>query len=179
MLAVALLAALGLTLVRRRAARVALVVAAGVECVAAPLPLRFDPPTYPPIYTEVEALTEPGALVELPVPPPERFQDNALFVYRSIYHRRPLVNGYSGFIPQSYRRAHRLLMRGNLVTGLAAMREEGVRFVLAHEGRLGPRMLRRVQQARDDGVLVLLGGAGVGSAVRDRSGDDRRPLATG
>ena len=77
MLAVAVLAALGLTLVRKKAFRWALVAIAAVECVAAPIPLRFDVPTYPPIYIDVETLAEPGALVELPLPPPERFQENA------------------------------------------------------------------------------------------------------
>ena len=156
LLAVAVLAAIGLTLVRKKAWRWALTALAALECMAAPLPLRFDVPTYPPIYEDVEALTEPGALVELPLPPPERFQDNARFVYRSIYHRRNLVNGYSGFIPESYRRAHRLLMRRNFARGLETLRQDGVRFVLAHEGRLGPRMLRRIRQARDSGVLVLV-----------------------
>ena len=156
LLAVAVLAACGLTLVRKKAFRRALVAIAAVECMAAPLPLRLDVPSYPPIYIDVEALAEPGALVELPLPPPERFQDNALSVYRSIYHRRELVNGYSGFVPQSYRRAHRLLMRRNFTRGLEMMRRDGVRFVLAHEGRLGPRMLRQIQQARDSGVLVMV-----------------------
>ena len=156
LLAVAVLAACGLTLIRKKAFRWALVTIAAVECMAAPLPLRLDVPSYPPIYRDVEALAEPGALVELPLPPPERFQDNALSVYRSIYHRRELVNGYSGFVPQSYRRAHRLLMRRNFTRGLETMRRDGVRFVLAHEGRLGPRMLRQIRKARDSGVLVMV-----------------------
>jgi len=156
LLAVAVLAAIGLTLVRRRAFRAALVAVAAVECLAAPLPLRFDEPSYPAIYKDVEALTEPGALVELPLPPPERFQDNAIFVYRSIYHRRDVVNGYSGFVPRSYRRAYRLLMRRSFERGLVRMREDGVRFVLAHEGRLGPRMRRQIESARESGILVLV-----------------------
>jgi hypothetical protein len=156
LLAVAVLAAIGLALVRRRALRVALVGVAAVECLAAPLPLRFEAPAYPPIYEAVEALSEPGALVELPLPPPERFQDNAIFVYRSIFHRRELVNGYSGFIPRSYRRAHRLLMRRNFSAGLEAVRRDGVRFVLAHEGRLGPRMRRRIRQAVEAGDLSMV-----------------------
>lgn len=156
LLAVAILAAIGLRMVRSRGLRRALVAIAAIECVAAPLPLHFDAPSYPPIYKDVEALTEPGALVELPLPPPEQFQDNAIFVFRSIYHHRQLVNGYSGFIPPSYRRAHRLLMRRNFQRGLATMRDEGVRFVLAHEGRLGPRMRRQITNAVNAGVLVLV-----------------------
>lgn len=156
LLAVAILAAIGLSRLRSRGLRRALVALAAIECMAAPLPLRFDEPSYPPIYEDVEALRGPGALVELPLPPPERFQDNAIFVYRSISHRRELVNGYSGFIPQSYRRAYRVLMRRNLERGLAAMKDQGVGFVLAHEGRLGPRMQRQIDAARESGTLVLI-----------------------
>jgi hypothetical protein len=36
------------------------------------------------------------------------------------------------------------------------LHQDGVRFVLAHEGRLGPRMLRKIHQAEDSGVLVLV-----------------------
>lgn len=156
LLAVALLAAIGLTRVRPLALRLGLIAVAAAECFAAPLTLQMEPPSSPAIYRDVEALDTPGALVELPLPPPEYFQDNAVFVYRSIAHWRPLVNGYSGFAPKSYRRAYGLLMRENLARGLVSMSREGVRFVLAHEGRLGPRMRRQLREAEEAGVLTLV-----------------------
>ena len=91
------------------------------------------------------------------MPPPEYFQDNATFVYRSIFHRRPIVNGYSGFIPKSYRRAYGLVMRENLARSLVVLSREGVRFVVAHTGRLGPRMKRQLREAEESGVLRLVG----------------------
>jgi hypothetical protein len=47
-------------------------------------------------------------------------------------------------------------MRRHFVRGLEALHQDGVRFVLAHEGRLGPRMLRKIHRAEDSGVLVLV-----------------------
>ncbi len=155
LLAVALLAAIGLAAIRRRRLRVLCVVIACGECLAAPLPWRFELPSYPPIYEAVEALEEPGALLELPMPPRERFQDNALYVYRSAFHWRALVNGYSGFAPASYTRREQGLRR-DLSAELSLARVEGVRFVLAHEGRLGPRMRRRLAEAQRSGQLDLV-----------------------
>jgi len=155
LLAVAILAAIGLSRLKRGGARVLLVVVATAECLAAPLPLRFDAPTYPPIYRAVEALEAPGALVELPIPPRERFQDNALYVYRSIRHWRPLVNGYSGFAPESYRTRAEAFGR-DLPGELERAHADGVRYVLAHEGRLGPRLRRQLRQSTESGILVLV-----------------------
>jgi hypothetical protein len=160
LLAVAILAAAGLSRIRRQSARIALVGAAAAECFAGPLPLRTEVPELPAIYRSVEALEGDGALVELPLPPPERFQDNALYVYRSIFHRRSLVNGYSGFVPESYHEAHRVLMEGSLMDGLEPMSRRGVRYVLAHEGRLGPRKLREIEAARAEGSLALVAESG-------------------
>jgi hypothetical protein len=156
LLGVALLAGLGAARVRSRLLRVLLFAAAAVECFGGPLPLSMTVPGSPPIYAAVASLDEEGALVELPMAPPDRFQDNALYVYRSIFHRRELVNGYSGFAPESYRAAFRRVMRGDLARGLEGLAGEGVRFVLAHEGRLGPRIKRQLRAARNEGLLQLL-----------------------
>jgi hypothetical protein len=158
--AVAVLAAIGLSRIKTASIRVALLAFAAVECYAGPLPWSFAAPDLPPIYRDVASLSEPGALVELPLPPPERFQDNARYVYRSIYHWRPLVNGYSGFVPASYRRAFNLLMKRDFSQGLAELSEEGVRFALVHTSRLGPRMRRQTQDAEKSGHLVLVASDG-------------------
>ena len=157
LLAVSILAAIGLTRIRNRAVQWALVAVVALECFAGPLPWQMTAPAPPPLYEQLASAGEEGALVELPFPPPEQFQDNAIFVYRSIPHRRPLVNGYSGFVPESYRRSHQWLMREELASGLERMRALGVRFLLAHEARLGPRMLRQLRAAERDGLLQLLG----------------------
>jgi hypothetical protein len=157
LLSVAMLAALGLGRLRGRAIRVALVALAAAECASIPLPLRMEAPKLPPIYRHLESAAGEGGLLELPLPPPDSFQDNAVYVYRSATHRRPLVNGYSGFVPESYRTTYELLRTRPLPEGLEHLSAQGVRFVLAHEGRLGPRVRRQLDEAQREGILFLVG----------------------
>ena len=163
LLAMALLAAFGLSKVKRRGIRLLLIFVAALECYAGPLPWSFELPPLPPIYHHIAALPEKAALVELPLPHPDHFQDNVRYVYRSTTHWRPLVNGYSGFVPASYRRAFHLLMRQELDSGLRQLSDEGVHFVLVHAQRVGPRMLRQITAAEKSGLLRL----------REEEGDDR------
>lgn len=157
LLGIAVLAAIGLSRVRSRFARASLVVIAAAECFAGPLSFSTEEPFRPAIYDRVDSLEGDGALVVLPFPPPERFQDNAIYVYRSIGSGfRPLVNGYSGFAPKSYRDAHRALVQGDLAAGLRKLSKQGVRYVLAHGGRLGPRMLRELREAEQEGLLAVI-----------------------
>jgi hypothetical protein len=157
LLSVSMLAALGLSRIRRIAVRVALVAIAAAECCSVPLPLRMEAPKLPPIYRHLEAVEEEGALLELPLPPPERFQDNAVYVFRSAAHRRSLVNGYSGFVPETYRETYELLRARPISEGLRRLSRQGVRFILAHEGRLGPRLRRELAEAEREGILILIG----------------------
>ncbi|MFQ5792394.1 MAG: hypothetical protein ACE5JI_18145, partial [Acidobacteriota bacterium] len=159
-LAMAVLASFGLAAIRKRGYRVALLVFAAAECYAAPLPWLQEVPPLPPIYRSLVDSDEPGPLVELPLPHPGHFQDNARYVYRSIFHRKPLVNGYSGFVPQSYREAHALLMSDDLRDGLAIMERKGVKWLLAHTARLGPRMQRKIAEAEREGQIELVDEAG-------------------
>jgi hypothetical protein len=156
LLAVAVLAAIGLNRVKSKGTQLALIAMVAAECYAGPLPWSFQAPALPTIYREVASLSEPGALVELPLPPPERIQDNARYIYYSIYHWRALVNGYSGFIPPSYRKSFSGLMRGDFSRRLELLSAEGVRFLLAHTTRIGPRLHRQIDEAEASGLLRLL-----------------------
>ncbi len=62
------------------------------------LPVWRSPPS---IY---EALPPSGSvLFEFPVhQPADRFSENLPYMYFSMWHWRPMVNGYSGFIPAAY-----------------------------------------------------------------------------
>lgn len=155
LLAIAILSAYGLAKVKSRWFRILLVIATSLECFAGPIPWSFERPVQPPIYRHVASLPGKAAIVELPLPPPDSFQDNARYVYRSIEHWQPMVNGYSGFVPASYRRAFRLLMRQGLDEGLRTLSEEGLQFVLVHSQRIGPRMRRQIAAAERSGLLIL------------------------
>jgi hypothetical protein len=156
LLGVAMLAARGWVRIRSARLRGTLAALALAECYSGPLAFRQDVPEMPAIYRALGELPDDGALVELPMPPPERFQDNAVYVFRSAFHFRKLVNGYSGFVPESYREAQILLSEKELALGLRELSRRGVRYVLAHEGRLGPRRRREIEAATELGVLVLL-----------------------
>jgi hypothetical protein len=56
----------------------------------------------PAIYASLEP-DRPAVLFEFPVhPQPQRFEENLPYMYFSIWHWTPMVNGYSGFNPPSY-----------------------------------------------------------------------------
>lgn len=61
------------------------------------LPMWHEPPS---VYASLPAS---AVLFEFPVhPQPERFGENLPYMYFSMWHWRPMVNGYSGFNPREY-----------------------------------------------------------------------------
>jgi len=56
-------------------------------------------PTLPARSPRLESLSTQSAVLELPLGDPG---DDLQALYRSMYHRRPLVNGYSGFFPRHF-----------------------------------------------------------------------------
>ncbi len=70
-----------------------------------PLPLDTSPGLrkIPEIYKSVKALPAGSSLIELPMPQTavDRGQEAPLMYY-SIFHRKKIVNGYSGFLPPGY-----------------------------------------------------------------------------
>ena len=61
------------------------------------MPMWEAPPS---IY---QSLPANAILFEFPVhPPADRFLENVVYMYFSMWHWRPMVNGYSGFNPQQY-----------------------------------------------------------------------------
>lgn len=173
LLAVAMLAGLGHSYIRNRLFGTLLLVLAAAECYGGPLYWSMEAPVLPPIYQSLARTDEPGALVELPLPPPESFYQNARYVYRSIFHWKPIVNGYSGFVPESYREAHDSLMKGDFQEGLVVWRGKGVRWLLAHTARMGPRMRKRIADAELIGLLELVEERGPDKLYRIRDGDLR------
>ncbi len=105
--ATAILAGFGVVVLRRsisasrwRIAAPLLVVLAAFESVSAPLGLVSVDPV-PDIYAAVPRT--PGTVVlELPFFDSRSVQFNAHYMLNSTRHWQPLVNGYSGFQPQSY-----------------------------------------------------------------------------
>jgi hypothetical protein len=84
------------------------------------------------VYEAVEALPKDTVLAEFPF-------GSDPFEIRSMYfagfHRKPLINGYSGFFPESYQRLKSLLENDPLDKPAAfkAMLDAGVTHVVVHE----------------------------------------------
>ena len=84
------------------AAAAGIVVVTMVNVEAWRAPIHWTPASTPsPVYDALAR--EAGAVVvETPFPPADRTGANAPFVLASTRHFRPLLNGYSGFVPASY-----------------------------------------------------------------------------
>lgn len=87
----------------------------------------------PPIYQVIRELPDPVVLLELPI---GSNRADIPAVYYAGYHRRPIVNGYSGFAPPRYLRIADILMRADQdPPEVRSMLDEiGVTHVLVREG---------------------------------------------
>jgi hypothetical protein len=108
--AVAILAGFGLVVVRRRIRQswalplcVALLVTANLEALRAPI--QFSPDDewggVPEIFKTLNT-AEPDVVVIFPFYPPNRIFMNARYMLVSTAFWKPMVNGYSGYMPTSY-----------------------------------------------------------------------------
>jgi hypothetical protein len=139
LLAVALLAAIGFAALRRRhgggagfvAATIVLLVAINLEVLRAPRP--YEPfEGIPAIYDMLAATSEDAVLVEFPFPPARSNGRNAAYMLASTRHWRRLLNGYSGFVPMTYRRRAESLAvfpEGNTLDELLGI---GVTHIMIH-----------------------------------------------
>jgi hypothetical protein len=94
MLCLSMAAAILIARLRRRWIGIAVAAIALMEVWLRPIPLLPLPP-----LLEAMALTPTArAVLELPVGNAQEFPA----LYRSMFHRRPLVNGYSGYTPRAY-----------------------------------------------------------------------------
>ncbi|HSC27577.1 MAG TPA: hypothetical protein VLD67_09895 [Vicinamibacterales bacterium] len=95
------------------------------------MPFRTIPP--PPRAYEVLASLPPAPVVEFPFfYRPEAFHFHARYVFNSIYHWRPLINGYSDHIPEDFREMAPLLASFPNPEGFIYLRERRARYVVIH-----------------------------------------------
>ena len=160
LLAMALLAAIGLARLRaaglggRRGATISILLVALVNAEALRAPFqfgRFD--GIPNVYSIVAA--EPGrvVLVEQPFYSPQAIFENAEYVFNSTAHWRPLMNGYSGFVPSSYARLAEAFAPFPAAGAIEAMRREGATHLMYHPRRFH-RDREEMQRAVDASPLL-------------------------
>lgn len=144
LLAIAFLAAFGLAGMRQalsgsrwaRPAAIAAVLLVNAEALCAPFEYRrFD--GISPVYRLLADEPGPVVLAETPFYPPQAAFENAEYVLNSTAHWRPLMNGYSGYTPASYRAVAWTFWYFPEERAIAAMRAAGVTHVTVHRRRFG------------------------------------------
>ena len=143
LLALACLAGLGAAAIRARLttrhaglAAAALVALVNLEALRAPLYYtRFE--GVPPIYSLLAEERGPVVLVEVPFWPASAVFENGDYLVNATAHWRPLVNGYSGYVPQSYREHARTFWFFPREHAIEAMRKAGVTHVMIHPEHFG------------------------------------------
>ena len=121
-----------------------------LEYWVAPLPLVRYPTTAPPLYSWL-AKQPVGVVAEFPMPQPyEAPAHDPRFEYFSTFHYMPLINGYSGYYPDSYLTHLEQLRHMPDDTALQTLVGAGVRYVIIH-----PRLYR--PGAADEVISALNG----------------------
>jgi hypothetical protein len=126
--------------------------AVGLALLSVPLTMRWPVATTPiatddhvPAVYRALASAAPGPLLELPfhdvaLQPFERLEE-ARRAYLSVYHWHPLLNGYSGYVPASYRIVSGLVRALPDAEALRLLgRTTGVRYVVIHGDQLPPSL---------------------------------------
>jgi hypothetical protein len=142
--ATAVVSAYGVATIRRwtrgrswsTAAAVTILALLALEPLAAPVYYsRYN--GIPRIYDRL-AGEEHAIAVELPLPMPRGAFFNAPFMMNSTAHWKPMVNGYSGFLPDSYVEHYNQLHTFPAPETIAVLQQLGVTHAFVHLGALGP-----------------------------------------
>jgi hypothetical protein len=90
----------------------------------------------PGVYETLAA--DPNAVVvEVPFPIPQQWFLNGPYMINSTKHWRPMLNGYSGFRPNSYDRSYEAAREFPKDDSLIKLHDLGVTHVIVHRQALG------------------------------------------
>jgi hypothetical protein len=138
LLALAVLAAQGAALLLRKlrgkkvyAIAGVLVVFPLVESFGGPITYTTVPET-PAVYRWLAAVPDPAPIVEIPLYEVNRQGRNALYLYWSTSHFKPLANGYGTMVPPVYGELVEEMTDFPDDRGVAALRRLGFRYVILH-----------------------------------------------
>ena len=113
-------------------------------------PVWKEPPS---IYQTLKDRSD-VVLAEFPVAPDE--SSNLPFMYFSLWHWTPMVNGYSGFIPDSYGRVAPDLVEFPRADSVARLRSRGVTHVTVNCGLWAATCEEAASRIRASGKLRLV-----------------------
>jgi hypothetical protein len=139
---------------------------------SAPVGLSFEPfpgPGEPPAVTRwIARQPEIQAYLELPL---RASATEVLYLYRSVHHWKPLVNGFSGFFPAPYLRLREICCWPVPDDeALTYLRSLGVSHLVVHSRDLGKRWARE-ELARWEAQMEAGRIPGVEKIYEDEAGD--------
>lgn len=160
LVAVAVLGAFGVAAVTarwpRQQAAVGLLLLALVNLEALRAPMRWaEFRGVDPIYETLASV--PGAVAELPLFPPRDIFGNARYMVNATLHHRPLVNGYSGFMPPGYARIYDDLHGFPDLTSLSRLHALGVTHVVVHRDWFPPERQDSIEHSPGLGIVARSG----------------------
>jgi hypothetical protein len=162
LLAVAMLGGIGLAQVRVRWLAIALLILVNVESLCAPFDYRpFN--GIPAIYQLLADEPGPVVLAEQPFFPRWAVFENGPYVLASTAHWRPLMNGYSGYTPESYQHYAEAFWYFPQDWAIQAMKDAGVTHVVVHPARFAHdnQEVLPVLDQRSDFELMAIGDGGI------------------
>ncbi|HTM34855.1 MAG TPA: hypothetical protein VL263_26290 [Vicinamibacterales bacterium] len=133
----------------RRLIPAAAALLAFVEAASIPIPLNAAP--LKPINTlDFLASRPPGPVAHWPLPNAANIGItwDPKYMYFSMYHWRPLLNGYSGYHPDSYLQFLRRTAAFPDPGAVAAMQRAGVRYLVVHSTPDGQAYIRAMDALR-------------------------------
>jgi hypothetical protein len=171
LLAVSLMAALGLANLRRARPEtkamvwcaVAAVIVVNIEAFRAPFGYRrWD--GIPKVYDVLAREPGPVVLAEMPFYPARAVFENAEYVLNSTAHWRPLMNGYSGYTPPTYVEAAAVMSQFPEPQAFEPMKAAGVTHVTVHPRRFGrgaPEIIEELSRRTDFELISVDEKAGI------------------
>jgi hypothetical protein len=117
-----------------------------VESFGGPIPYARAPER-PAVYRWLAEQEGPVPVVEMPLPPPKRQRDNAVYLYWSTAHFKPLANGYATVVPPVYAKIAESMKRFPSASGVALLRDLGFRYVILHRDRYLRARAARIEEA--------------------------------
>ena len=155
LLAVAVLGGISVSWIERRWVAIVLLVLVNVESLRAPI--AYEPFTgIPGVYKEVAREGPSVVVAEVPFWPRAGVFQNGLYELGSTANWRPLMNGYSGYTPESYDRYAETFWLFPDDRAIASMRTAGVTHIIVHMSRFNENESRQILALEARGVLELV-----------------------
>ena len=159
---IAILAGFGLAIIERRVARrwapalcLALVLTANVEALRAPLGYT-EYGGIPPVFRTLN-IPEPAVIVIFPFYPPSTISLNARYMIYSAAFWKPMLNGYSGFMPTKYIEHTQKLGGFPDETSIQYLRGLGVTHVLVDSRNMSREFMDRLPRFQELSLWVTDG----------------------